>query len=106
MPYTLYVIELDPAVRTKKRFMAANPGYRADKPCVYVGSTWLTPGARFAQHKSGIKATRYARDFGIKLKPRLYAYYRDIPTRKAAEEAEELLAQRLRRRGYAVWCGI
>lgn len=39
MPYTLYVIELDPVVRTRKRFMAKNPNARPDKPAVYVGVT-------------------------------------------------------------------
>ncbi len=39
MPYTLYVIELDPEVLTRKRFVAVNPDHRPEKPCVYVGMT-------------------------------------------------------------------
>jgi hypothetical protein len=71
-PYTLYVIELDPEVRTRKRFMAKNPAARPDKPSVYVGMTGRTAEQRFEQHKNGYKANRFARQFGIRLRKRLY----------------------------------
>lgn len=105
-PYTLYVIELDREVLARKKFVAANPDHRPDKPCVYVGSTWLTPEARFAQHKSGVKSNRYVRDNGVKLRPRLYRNHQTYDTRAEAEAAEERVALRLRNRGYAVWFGV
>ncbi len=105
MPYTLYVIELDPVVRTRKRFMEKNPDARADKPCVYVGMTGRTAEERFDQHKRGYKANRYVRQFGIRLRRRLYANYQGMATHAEALAAEERLARRLRKRGYAVWWG-
>jgi predicted GIY-YIG superfamily endonuclease len=105
MPYTLYVIELDPEVRTRKRFMAKNPAARPDKPSVYVGMTGRTAEQRFAQHKNGYKANRFARQFGIRLRKRLYANYQDIPTQAEALLAEQRLVDRLRKKGYAVWGG-
>ena len=106
MPYTLYVIELDREVLTRSRFSKANPDHRPDKPCVYVGSTWLTAETRFAQHKSGVKSNRYVRDSGVKLMPRLYRNHQTYATRAEAEAAEERVALRLRKRGCAVWFGV
>lgn len=47
-----------------------------------------------------------ARRFGVRLRPRLYKNYQGIATRKLAELKEKRLAERLRKRGYAVWYGI
>lgn len=105
MPYTLYVIELDPEVLTRKRFAMTNPDRRADKPCVYVGMTGRTAEERFAQHKRGYKANSYAKQFGVRLRKRLYSNFQDIPRWEDALEAEKRLALRLRKRGYAVWFG-
>jgi predicted GIY-YIG superfamily endonuclease len=105
MPYTLYVIELDRAVLTIRRFREANPDHRPDKPCVYVGMTGRTAEQRFEQHKRGYKANRFAKKYGIRLRKRLYTHYQDIPTQKQALAAEKRLAERLRKRGYAVWWG-
>ncbi|HOD19701.1 MAG TPA: GIY-YIG nuclease family protein [Candidatus Fermentibacter daniensis] len=104
--YNLYVIELDPRVLIYRKFRDANPDRREDKPCVYVGSTALTPEERFIQHKNGTRSNRYARRFGVRLRPRLYKNYQGIATRKLAELKEKRLAERLRKRGYAVWYGI
>ncbi len=101
--YTLYVIELDSGVLASARFRNANPDRREDKPCVYVGSTYHTPDKRFEQHITGYKANRYVRQYGNRLRPRLYRNYQGFPSRKTAEEAERRLANRLRKRGYAVW---
>jgi hypothetical protein len=105
MPYTLYVIELDPEVLTRKRFVARNPQHRTDKPCVYVGKTGKTDEVRFAEHKRGYKANRYARQFGVRLRKRLYRNHVLYATSKEAEAAEARLAARLMKRGYAVWWG-
>lgn len=103
--YNLYVIELDPEVLEERRFSAANPDRRDDKPCVYVGSTALTPEERFEQHRAGHKANRFVFRYGLKLRPRLYRSHQDYPTRAIAEREEERLALRLRKRGYSVWQG-
>ena len=66
--YRVYVIELDPSVLTESRFQIANPRYRRGAPCVYVGSTGLRSEERFARHKSGVWANRYARDCGLRLR--------------------------------------
>ena len=43
------------------------------------------------------------REFGVRLRPRLYANVGPFETRAEAERAEVALTERLRRRGYAVW---
>lgn len=100
--YTIYVIELDDEVWGKStRFRAANPDWDPAKPCVYVGSTALTPEERFQQHLRSHKSNAFAHGFGKRLMPRLYRSWQDYPTR-----AEERRALSLRKRGYAVWYGV
>ena len=100
--YSVYVIELDPRVLNLRRFRDANPERDITKPCVYVGMTGLTPELRFAKHKAGIRANRYARDFGLRLLPGLYAYANPMPY-GAARDMEVELAIARREEGYAVW---
>ncbi len=104
--YNVYVIELSRDVLQHRKFVDANPYMRRDKPCVYVGSTRLTPEARYQQHLDGYKSNRYAHLYAIELKPRLYANWRGYQTRELAEAAEVKRAESLRRRGYAVWYGV
>ena len=40
----------------------------------YVGMTGLTPEARFANHKAGVKAAGVVKRFGVRLVPRLYEH--------------------------------
>lgn len=100
--YRVYVIELDPDVMSKTRFAKANPDRREDKPCVYVGSTVLTPEERFQRHLEGRKASKYVTEFGVRLRPKLYRNVGPFELREQAEAAEERLAERLRKRGYGV----
>ena len=101
--FSLYVIELDPAVREVKRFREANPDARLDKPCLYVGMTALTPEARFERHKLGIQAgRRIAMRFGVRLRRRYYERLNPL-TNDEAKAEESALAARLRKRGFAVW---
>jgi hypothetical protein len=100
------VIELDPEVLMCRRFREANPEWHDGKPCVYVGSTALTPEERFRQHLAGHKANRYVRQYGVRLRPRLYQSWQHYETRAEAERAEEQRALSLRKRGYAVWYGV
>jgi hypothetical protein len=100
---SVYVIELRPDVMERKAFAGENDGRREDKPCVYVGQIARTPEERFAQHKAGKRSSRIVREFGVRLRPRLYRNWGPYATRAEAEAAESRLAEKLRGRGYAVW---
>lgn len=102
--HNVYVIELHRDVLYESRFTAANP--RADRlqPCVYVGCTGLSPEQRFDNHKAGLRANRFARKYGLRLMPEVYAVFNPMPYR-AALEIERDLAQDLRALGWSVWQG-
>ena len=102
LSHNVYVVELDPAVLKVRAFRARNPSHRAGMPCVYVGMTGLPPGERFQNHKAGVKANRFVRDFGKGLLPELFECYNPMPF-DAAEQMEIELAEDLRAKGYAVW---
>ena len=91
--YYVYVIELDPAVADLRKFRAKNPKYIKGNGCVYVGQSSRKPNIRFEQHKEGYKSNKYAQQFGLKLRPDLFEKYNPIPTRKDAEEIEEMLGK-------------
>jgi hypothetical protein len=100
--FNIYVIELDRAVLNEKKFREANPRFDEKKPCVYVGMTARTPEERFDQHKSGYKSAKYAKKYGIRLKPRLFASHNPM-TYEDACAMEKEKARRLKNRGYGVW---
>jgi predicted GIY-YIG superfamily endonuclease len=102
--HSVYVIELDPRILNHGRFRRANPERDLLKPCVYVGMTGLSPEARFAKHKAGIRANKYVQRYGLRLLPKLYAYANPMPY-DAARDMEVELAIALREQGYAVWQG-
>lgn len=64
----------------------------------YVGQTAIDPEERFAQHKTGIRASRFVRKYGVHLLPELYARFNPM-TRAEAEAKEREIADRLRREG-------
>jgi hypothetical protein len=99
----VYVIELRPEVMERKKVAGKNAERRVDKPCVYVGQTAGTPEERFAQHMGGVRSSRIVREYGVRLRPKLFKNVGPFATRAEAEEAEKRLAERLRRRGYVVW---
>jgi len=66
--------------------------------------TGLSPEARFANHKNGIKAARVVRDHGERLVPRLYAHLNPM-TYADALSMEAALADSLRKRGFLVFGG-
>jgi hypothetical protein len=101
--YFVYVIELEQTVAEIRKFRNKNPKYIKGKSCVYVGQSSRKPLLRFEQHKEGYKSNKYAKYYGIKLRPDLYEKYNPIPTRKDAEEIEETLGKDLRKQGYGVW---
>ena len=100
--HNVCVIELDPRILNHCRFRKANPNRDMLKPCVYVGCTGLTPEARFAKHKAGVRANKYVQKYGVRLLPELYAYANPMPY-QAAREMEVELAIALQEEGYAVW---
>ena len=101
--YYVYVIELDPKVADFRKFRAKNPKYIKGNGCVYIGQSSKKPQIRFEQHKEGYKSNKYAKYYGITLRPDLYEKYNPIPTRKDAELIEEYLSKKLREKGSAVW---
>jgi hypothetical protein len=100
--HSVYVIELSPEVLNEAKFRKANPDYDATKPCVYVGMTGLAPEQRFENHRKGVKSNRFAHEYGLRLLPKLYAFYNPMPYR-AAQDMEIELAIGLREEGYGVW---
>jgi len=101
--YFVYVIELETKVADHKKFRRKNPGYIKGNGCAYVGQSYRDPQIRFEQHKEGYKSNKYAKLYGLRLMPDLYEKYNPIPTRKDAEQIEEMLGNELRKRGIGVW---
>ena len=106
MPYVVYVIKLKDGVRAEPRFAKRNPDARADKPCLYVGSTSLTPEERYEKHRSGIKSNRFVVNYHDGLHARLTAKNPAFASRKEAEAREAAFAESLRAKGYGVWYGV
>ena len=103
MPYNVYVIKLDKKVLTSKKFREKNPYMKKRKACFYVGQTCHDPDTRFNQHKSGYKSNSFVKRYGIKLIPRKYKRYNPIKKRKEAEYIEQMLTEKLRKKGHGVW---
>jgi hypothetical protein len=100
--HSVYVIELSNEVLFEPRFRRANPDYVTGQPCVYVGMTALSPDVRFDKHKAGIQSNKFAKLYGLRLRPDLYAMYNPMP-RQGAQDMEVELAIGLREAGYGVW---
>ena len=100
--HNIYVIELDKEVLEKKKFKKANPDYIEGCPCVYVGMTSKSPEERFKQHREGYRASRIAKQYGTRLKPRQYESHNPM-SRDEASEMEIEKARRLRKKGWGVW---
>ena len=88
--YRVYVVELDRELGRK---------------AVYVGSTAHAISSRMLRHLQGRKASRYVREYGVRLRPDLAGASGPFSTREQARDAEGRLAGRLRRRGYRVYGG-
>ena len=97
---SVYVVALAPGALQDKKILEANPDYVPGKPVVYVGMTGLTPEERFHNHKRGHKASRVVRKHGLHLRTRLC---RMGLTYAEAVRLEVEMAERLRRKGWAVW---
>jgi hypothetical protein len=98
--YHVYAVELDQSLCERRGCLARN-----GKPPIYVGQSFSTPEDRFKQHKAGYKASRFVRDYGVRLLPRLYKACGPYATREEAEDGEARLAARLRGKGFCVFGG-
>ena len=104
--YCIHVVDLDPAVwRERPRMRKSNPRYSplTGPGFLYVGMTMYTPEERFETHKAGRKlSSPVVRKYGRRLRPTLYRAYKRMSLADA-EEMEVYVAERLRKKGYAVW---
>ena len=108
--YRVYVIGLKKEVLASRKFLEANPGYVAGKPCYYVGSTSHAPEVRAAKHRDGAvdKNGRriynsFAHNYYDGLRPSQYEKIDAFSDRNSAVKAEEALAITLRRKGFGIW---
>jgi hypothetical protein len=102
MTHNVYVVRLDEAVLEQKALREANPDRDPSKPCVYVGMTGLEPEERFQNHKNGYKASRIVKRFGRYLMRKQFERLNPMRFDEACD-MERKLADRLRRKGFAVW---
>jgi hypothetical protein len=98
----VYVIELDKEVLKYDDFANANPQYKQGMPCLFVGETRHTPQKRFNYHLVGYKSHEFVRRYARRLAPEYFASIRPVGSDQAKLE-ENMLADRLRALGYAVW---
>jgi hypothetical protein len=101
--YYVYVIRLLPSVLDERKYLAANPNRRADRPCVYVGQSVKEPAVRYKEHVTGHKACKYVTRHHDARSPLLLRKCKEFDTRAEAEHWELELARILRKRGYSVW---
>jgi predicted GIY-YIG superfamily endonuclease len=99
--HSVYAIELDPGVWTRRAFRARNPG-GAQGGYLYIGVTGLTPEERFARHRAGTQSGRFVREHGVRLRLDLVEGFTRLPYRIAVR-MEPKLAAWLRAQGFAVW---
>ena len=100
--FSVYVIELKPEVLKHRKFVYANPDHDPSMACLYVGMTSKTPEERYEDHEANRKANSYVYRYHLRLRKRLYQRLNPMTYQQAVEE-EVALAERLRKKGYAVW---
>ena len=125
MPYFVYVIELDEAVKKSRKFLERNPLMLPYGRCFYVGQSAHDPDCRYRQHKEcwgefanfscicGRKRGKftkklsnlYARKYGRWLARGYYEKHNPLRTRAQAESLEAQLAGELQADGHGVWWG-
>jgi hypothetical protein len=102
--HSVYVIELDPAIREEARARRDNPEADPEMPCVYVGQTSKSPEERLKQHLAGYRCSKWARDYGVRLLPQLYQRHNPL-TELESFWREDSVARALRAKGYTVMGG-
>ncbi len=103
MAYNVYVIKLDKEVLKSKKFRERNPNLNPRRACFYVGQTTHDPVTRFKQHKQGYKSNSFVKRYGIRLAWRKFQRYNPIKTREDAEQIEQWLTNKLRKKGHGIW---
>lgn len=106
MPFSVYVIRLSKEATKQPQFVKANPEYDRRKPCVYVGSTALTPAQRYCNHVTKKTGSKWVKEFHDGLHQTLTDRQPKYATRREAEFAEFVLAMRLRNKGYGIWTNL
>ena len=106
MPYSVYAIRLDKEIYKNARFARANPLYDPRKPCLYIGSTALTPEQRYENHLTKKSGSKWVKEFGDGLYLAKTDKQPKHTNRRDAEFAEFIFAMRLRRRGYGIWTNL
>jgi hypothetical protein len=71
--------------------------------CYYVGQSSHDPIIRFKQHKTGYKSNRFVKKYGFRLIPKIFKRFNPIEKRERAEQIEQWLTDKLRRKGHGVW---
>ena len=104
---SVYVIELDPAVRQHRDVRRNNPLAKSSLTCLYVGQTKRTPEERFTEHNTGKglkKGGRHLKGRCIKLRKDLYEFYNPMPLLESLI-LERDLADELRQQGHTILGG-
>ncbi|MYJ27084.1 MAG: hypothetical protein F4080_16605 [Holophagales bacterium] len=96
---SLYVVLLQQSAWQRPQFRKRNRRYWpiTGKPCLYVGETGLEPERRFKRHKNGVQASRFVKRYGQRLLGSA-----PVPASQA-RDLERKLAEKLQKKGYAVW---
>jgi len=91
--YRCYVVDLVDESNTK---------LRTGQPGVYVGQTAKTPKERYLQHKSGIKASKWVKNYGVGLNLALMKDHPPLRTQMESLTFERFRAAQLTLVGYSV----
>ena len=91
--YTCYVVDLVDENGTR---------LRKGLPWVYVGQTAKTPEERYRQHKAGIKASKWVKNYGVGLNPELMKSHLPLRTQMESLTFERFRATQLTFTGYGV----
>jgi hypothetical protein len=98
--YVVYVIELDKRACSDRRARCGG----CEKTPVYVGHTARTTKERFQQHREGVHASYWPRNYGRWVQRRL-GPREEFETKEDALRAEAAHACRLAERGFCVYGG-
>jgi hypothetical protein len=98
----LYVILLEPGAARNAKFKEMNPDYDGKASCLYVGRSIHDPETRFLQHKTGKKAARIVKRFGVRVLTKRCRQPLVLDTR-SLDAKERRLADRLRKEGFGVY---
>jgi hypothetical protein len=123
--YSVYIIELDPAVFDLAHWTRSNPDQTKEE-CFYVGQTAHSPECRFEQHKLPARSeflcmcscnrgqlvnefqigrAKFASKYSKQLRPDMYAHLNPIASQSESKEIEETIAENLRSEGYGAHYG-